>query len=90
MLLFPRAADAPRVAGFLALPAGLATWALAQRLEADKQFSLAPRWARKMPKFAPDDERVLRRALTMLDRLRDEFDVEPSPDTVTLVAKIRG
>lgn len=84
-----------------------AAWALAQRLETDGQHSLAAKWARRVPKFAPDDERVLRRALTMLDRLgdraaalrtyddfarrlRDEFSADPSPDTLALVARIRG
>lgn len=51
--------------------AAAAAWALAQRLEAEHELTLATQWARRVPKFAPDDERVLRRALTMLARLGD-------------------
>ena len=87
--------------------AAAAAMALAQRLEEDDEPSQAAQWARKVPQFAPHDERVLRRVLTMLDRLgdragalhvyddfarrlRSEFEADPSPETVTLVAKIRG
>ena len=87
--------------------AGAAAWALAQRLEASDDLSQATSWARRVPRFSPDDERVLRRALTMLDRLGDragalrvyddfasrlrkEFDAEPSDETRTLIARIRG
>lgn len=51
--------------------AAAAAWALAERLEKDKQFTQAATWARRVPRFAPDNERVLRRALSMLDRLGD-------------------
>jgi serine/threonine-protein kinase len=51
--------------------AGAAAWALAKRLEETNEPSQAARWARRVPRFAQDDERVLRRALTMLDRLGD-------------------
>jgi len=48
-----------------------AAWALAQRHEGGKEFSLAGRWARSAVSYSWDDERVLRRALGMLDRIGD-------------------
>lgn len=51
--------------------AAAAAWLLAQQFEAQDEPTLATRWARRVPKFAPDDERVLRRTLAMLSRLGD-------------------
>jgi DNA-binding SARP family transcriptional activator len=51
--------------------AGATAWTLAERLENEKELTLAASWARRVPRFAPDNERVLRRALSMLDRLGD-------------------
>jgi serine/threonine-protein kinase len=48
-----------------------AAWALAIRLEQDSQFTDASVWARRSVRLAGPDERALRRALTMLDRLGD-------------------
>ena len=49
--------------------AAAAAWALAQRFEAEKNPTLAEGWARRAFVMAWDDERVLRRALEMLDRV---------------------
>ncbi|MFI5309924.1 MAG: BTAD domain-containing putative transcriptional regulator [Gemmatimonadales bacterium] len=51
--------------------AAAAAWALAQRFEGDDQLSAAAQWARKAVRFSWSDERALRRALGMLDRLHD-------------------
>jgi serine/threonine-protein kinase len=51
--------------------AAAAAWALAQRYERDTEFSEATRWARRAARFAALDERALRRALRMLERLGD-------------------
>ena len=51
--------------------AAAAAWSLAERMEETDEPTLAAHWARRVPRFAPDDERVLRRALTMLSRLGD-------------------
>jgi DNA-binding SARP family transcriptional activator len=51
--------------------AAAASWALAVSLEAEHQLSNAGSWARRAVRHAWDDERVLRRAVTMLDRLGD-------------------
>lgn len=51
--------------------AAAASWALAQTFEAEQQLSNAGSWARRTVRHAWDDERVLRRAVTMLDRLGD-------------------
>lgn len=48
-----------------------ASWALAVSLEGDNQFSNAGSWARRTVRHAWNDERVLRRALAMLDRIGD-------------------
>lgn len=48
-----------------------ASWALALSLEGDSQFSNAGSWARRTVRHAWNDERVLRRALAMLDRIGD-------------------
>ena len=53
------------------LRAGAAAWALALRLEADNRVTAASQWIRRAMELAWDDERVLRRALVMLDRLGD-------------------
>jgi DNA-binding SARP family transcriptional activator len=52
--------------------AGAAAWALAQRLEADSDLSLAGQVVRRAVEFAWDDERMLRRAIEMLARLGDK------------------
>jgi len=48
-----------------------ASWALATSLEEGQQFSNAGSWARRAVRHAWNDERVLRRALAMLDRIGD-------------------
>ena len=51
--------------------AAAAAWALAQRLESDEHLSDAAGMARRSVRIAWSDERALRRALTMLERLGD-------------------
>jgi DNA-binding SARP family transcriptional activator len=51
--------------------AGAAAWALAQRLESQRDLTEAGQIARRAVQYAWDDERMLRRALEMLDRLGD-------------------
>jgi serine/threonine-protein kinase len=48
-----------------------AAWALAARLAHAEQLTEAGRWARRAVRYAWDDERALRRAITLLDRLGD-------------------
>ena len=48
-----------------------AAWALARESEAGQQFTLAGQWARVAARRAWTDERILRRALIMLDRVGD-------------------
>lgn len=48
-----------------------AAWALARGLEHDSRLTDAGVWARRSVRLARYDERALRRALTMLDRLGD-------------------
>jgi DNA-binding SARP family transcriptional activator len=84
-----------------------AAWALACRLETEDHFTEAGRWARRAVRYTGADERVLRRAVRMLDRLGDragalhvydEFtrrvrqtlDVEPSAETVALIASLKA
>jgi serine/threonine-protein kinase len=86
--------------------AGGAALALAHVFEQDSSMTVATKWARKAARFAWDDERVLRRAISLLDRagdrsgalrlyddfaerLRTEFDAEPSPETIALVKQYR-
>jgi serine/threonine-protein kinase len=49
--------------------AGAASWALAVALESDREFTAAASWARRAVHHASTDERVLRRAVQMLERL---------------------
>lgn len=58
-----RAATRERAAG--------AAWAMAQRFESDQQLSDAAGMARWSVRFSWSDERALRRALSMLDRIGD-------------------
>lgn len=51
--------------------AGAAALALAQLFEKDSAMSGASRWARRAARFSWDDERVLRRAMGLLDRAGD-------------------
>jgi len=51
--------------------AAAASWALAVSFEGENQFSNAGSWARRTVRHAWDDERVVRRALAMLDRIGD-------------------
>jgi DNA-binding SARP family transcriptional activator len=51
--------------------AAAAAWALAQHLEEVDKATLAAQWARRAVRYAGTDERVLRRTMTMLDRLGD-------------------
>ena len=48
-----------------------AAWALARRFEAEQQLSDAAGMARQSVRFSWSDERALRRAVAMLDRLGD-------------------
>jgi serine/threonine-protein kinase len=48
-----------------------AAWALASRLADGEHHTEAGRWARRAVRYAWDDERALRRALGLLDRLGD-------------------
>ena len=48
-----------------------AAWALAQQAECEGHGSDAAHWALRACAFAPDDERALRRVLTLLDSLGD-------------------
>ena len=57
--------------GELRREAAAASWALAQRYEASQHLTDAGRWAREAVRYSWDDERVLRRAMTMLYRLGD-------------------
>lgn len=51
--------------------AGATSLALAQMFEEDASMTFAGKWARKAARFAWDDERVLRRAISLLDRVGD-------------------
>jgi DNA-binding SARP family transcriptional activator len=51
--------------------AAAAAWALARSLEADGRQTDAGMWARKAVRYSWDDERVLRRTISMLARLGD-------------------
>ena len=51
--------------------AAAAAWALAQLHEEEDELTDAARWARKTVRFSWNDERALRRALLMLDRVGD-------------------
>jgi DNA-binding SARP family transcriptional activator len=51
--------------------AAAASWALAVTFEGQERFTEAGSWARRTVRHSWNDERVLRRALTMLDRLGD-------------------
>ena len=51
--------------------ASAAAWALARRHEESSELSDAAMWARRAIRFTWSDERALRRALLMLDRLGD-------------------
>jgi serine/threonine-protein kinase len=91
----------------LAERAAGAAWALAVRYESENQLSDAAGMARNAVRFSWSDERALRRALLMLDRLGDraaaarlfdefarrlrtDLDVDPSSDTMQLIARIRA
>ncbi|HEX5409331.1 MAG TPA: BTAD domain-containing putative transcriptional regulator [Gemmatimonadaceae bacterium] len=75
-----------------------AAWKLAEAHEREHRVTESAHWARFAVRLAPDDERALRRLLTLLDRtgdragaarayaefadrLKTEFDVEPSAET---------
>ena len=51
--------------------AAAASWALAATFEGEKQLTQASAWARRAVRHAWTDERVLRRAMNLLDRLGD-------------------
>jgi serine/threonine-protein kinase len=51
--------------------AGAAAWGLARVLEADQRLTDAGQMARRAARYSWDDERVLRRTLTMLARIGD-------------------
>jgi serine/threonine-protein kinase len=87
--------------------AAAAAWGLARTLESEDQFTDAGLMARRAVRYNADDERVLRRTLTMLarigdhagalrlyddfaQRMRTDFDAEPSPETTKLVRSLRA
>ncbi len=51
--------------------AGASALALAQICERDASLTIATRWARRAARISWSDERILRRALTLLDRVGD-------------------
>jgi len=51
--------------------AAAAAVALSRKLEVDEQYTMAGAWARRAIRFSWSNERVLRQALSMLDRLGD-------------------
>jgi len=51
--------------------AAAASWAMAVAFEGERQYTEAGSWARRAVRHAWTDERVLRRAMTLLDRLGD-------------------
>ncbi len=55
----------------IARNAAAVAWALADRLEQSREFTFAGRMARRVVQFEWTDERVLRRAMQMLQRLGD-------------------
>ena len=86
--------------------AGAAAWGLARSLEDDSRLTDAGMWARKAARYSWDDERILRRTLTMLsrigdhagalrlydefaERMREELNAEPSPETTALAESLR-
>lgn len=86
--------------------AAAAAWTLARSLEASEQRTDAGLMAKRAVRYSRDDERVLRRTITMLvrigdrvgalslydefvERMRREFDADPSPETVTLAESLR-
>jgi len=86
--------------------AAAAAWGLARVLEEDSRLTDAGQMARRAVRYSWDDERVLRRTLTMLarigdhagalrlydefaERMRQELDAEPSPETVALADTLR-
>ena len=83
-----------------------AAWKLAQAHEHEHHATEAAHWARFAVRLAPDDERVLRRLLLLLDRagdragaarayaefadrLKAEYDVEPSAETRGIMQAMR-
>jgi serine/threonine-protein kinase len=82
-------------------------WELVERYARDSELTNATQLARVVARLAPTDERMLRRVMTMLDkledragaidvysrfvaRLRKEYDIEPSPETMRLAEGIRS
>ena len=53
------------------LRASAAAWAWAETLEGNSAQTLAAHWARRAVRFSWDDERLLRRTLTLLNRVGD-------------------
>lgn len=51
--------------------AAAAAWGLARTLESDAKLTDAGLWARRAVRYSWDDERVLRRTITMLTRIGD-------------------
>lgn len=86
--------------------AAAASWGLARTLESQSQLTDAGRMARRAVRYSWDDERVLRRTLTMLarigdragalqlydefaERMRQELNADPSPETTALADSLR-
>lgn len=85
--------------------AAAAAWGLARTLESENQNTDAGLYAKKAVRYSWDDERVLRRTITMLARIGDyagairlyeefanrmkEYEVLPAPETKALVDRLR-
>jgi DNA-binding SARP family transcriptional activator len=82
-------------------------WELVERYASESELTNATQLARVVARLAPTDERMLRRVMTMLDKLDDragamdvytkfaarmrrEFSLEPSPETIRLADRIRS
>ena len=85
--------------------AAAAAWGLARTLEDEDRNTDAGLYAKKAVRYSWDDERVLRRTITMLARIGDyagairlyeefasrmkEYEVMPAPETKALVDRLR-
>ncbi|MDH3227940.1 MAG: protein kinase, partial [Thermoleophilia bacterium] len=86
--------------------ASAAAWELADQEAGLRHTAEAGRWGRHARRLAPLDERMVRRVITLLDRLGDragavreyetfarqlaiDLELEPSPETKALIARVR-
>lgn len=87
--------------------AGAAAWALALKREQERDHTVAGQLARRAVRLMDGNERLLRKAMEMLERtgdragamllyeefakrLRQELEVDPSPETAALAQRLRG